>query len=128
MSVKKLLAGEGGWTCVKEVLGWILYTEAGTVTLLYRNIEEILTMVDIPATQCKIGRKALARLVGKLHSIYLAVPGAVACLIHIQRALNQSGVDRACLYTNFQSRACRLEGACPSGGVQANTPGRNCPL
>ena len=33
VSVKKLVAGEGDWTCVKEVLGWILDTEAGTVTL-----------------------------------------------------------------------------------------------
>ena len=26
VSVKKLVAGEGDWTCVKEVLGWILDT------------------------------------------------------------------------------------------------------
>ena len=26
--VKKLLAGEGDWKCVKEVLGWIIDTEA----------------------------------------------------------------------------------------------------
>ena len=31
--VKKLLAGEGYWECVKEVLGWIIETEAGTVAL-----------------------------------------------------------------------------------------------
>ena len=36
--VKKLVAGEGVWTCVKEVLGWILDTEAGTVTLPEINI------------------------------------------------------------------------------------------
>ena len=33
VSVQKLVAGEGDWTCVKEVLGWILDTEAGTFTL-----------------------------------------------------------------------------------------------
>ena len=33
VSVKKLVAGEGDWTCVNEVLGWILNTEAETVTL-----------------------------------------------------------------------------------------------
>ena len=33
VSVKKLVAGEGDWTCVKEVLGLIPDTEAGTVTL-----------------------------------------------------------------------------------------------
>ena len=51
VSVKKLVAGEGDWTCVKEVLGWILDTEARTVTLPKRKLEELLTLVDIPATQ-----------------------------------------------------------------------------
>ena len=33
VSMKKLVAGEREWTCVKEVLYWILYTKAGTFTL-----------------------------------------------------------------------------------------------
>ena len=33
LSAKKLLAGEGCWTCAKEVLGWIIDTEAETVAL-----------------------------------------------------------------------------------------------
>ena len=37
VSIKKLLAGEGYWTCAKEVLGWTLDTEAGTITFLERN-------------------------------------------------------------------------------------------
>ena len=55
VSVRKLVAGEGDWTCVKEALGWILDTEAGTATLSEGKIEEILTLVDIPATQCRMG-------------------------------------------------------------------------
>ena len=47
MSVKKLVAGEGEWTCVKEVLGWILDTEARTVTILERKLEEFLTLVNL---------------------------------------------------------------------------------
>ena len=54
-SVKKLVAGEGDWTCVKEVLGWIINTESRTVTLPERKLEEFLTMVDIPATQHRMG-------------------------------------------------------------------------
>ena len=49
--------------------------------------------MDIPATQNRIGQKDLKRLVRKLSSIHLAVPGAVAHLFHIQRALNQGVVD-----------------------------------
>ena len=57
--MKKLIAGEGGWTCVKEVLGWILDTEAGKVTLAERKLEELLTLMDIPATQRRMVRKDL---------------------------------------------------------------------
>ena len=92
--MKNLVAGEGYWTCVKEVLGWILNTEAGTVTLPERKLEELLTPVDIPATQRRMGRKDLEGLVGKFRSMHLAVPGAVAHLFHIQQALDQGGVDR----------------------------------
>ena len=32
-SVKKILVEEGDWTCVKEVLGWTIDTEAGILAL-----------------------------------------------------------------------------------------------
>ena len=45
-----------------------------------------------------MGRKELERMMGKLHSVHHAVPGAVAHLYHVQRALSQGGgVDQACL-------------------------------
>ena len=66
MSVKKLLAGEEDRTCLKEIIGWILDTEAGTITLPERKLEELLTLVDIPATQRRMVRNDLERLVGKL--------------------------------------------------------------
>ena len=62
VSVKKLLAGEGVWTCVKVVLGWILDTYSGTLTLLDRNLEDLLTLVDIPATLRRIVQKYLEGL------------------------------------------------------------------
>ena len=105
MSVKNLVAGEGYWTCVKEVLGWILDTEAETVTLPKRKLEEVLTLVNILATQRMMVRKDLERLVGKLRSMHFAVPGAVARLFHIQRWLNQGGLERAWLSPAFR---CKL--------------------
>ena len=57
--------------------------------------------MNIPPTQRRMGRKDLERLVGKLRSMHLAVPGVVAHLFHIQRALNQGGVDRAWLSPEF---------------------------
>ena len=53
--------------------------------------------MDIPPTQRRMVQKDLERLVGKLRSMHLAVPGAVAHLFHVQRALNQGRVDQAWL-------------------------------
>ena len=108
-------------------LGWILDIEAGTSTLPERKLEELLTLVGIPATQRRMVRKGLERLVGKLRSMHLAVPGVVAHLFHIQRALNQRGVDRVWLSPAFHCKLANWkELARPPGGVQANVPGRNC--
>ena len=104
VSVKKLVAGEGGWTFVKGVLGWILDTEAGAFTLPERKLKELLTLVDIHTTQCRMVRKDLESLVGKFCSMNLAVTGAVAYLFHIQRALNQGGVDRAWISLDFHRK------------------------
>ena len=65
MSVKNLVEGEREYTSVKEILWWILDMEAGTVTLPERNIEEFLNLVEIPATQHRMGQKYLERLVEK---------------------------------------------------------------
>ena len=48
-----------------------------------------------------MGQKDLERLVGKLRSMHLAVPGAVSYLYHIQRVLSQAGTDRAWLSPAF---------------------------
>ena len=92
VNLKNLVAKKGDWTCVKEVLWWILDIEAEAVTLLERNFEELPTAVDIPTTQGRMVRRELEHLVGKLCSMYRAVPGAVTHLFHIQRALHQGGV------------------------------------
>ena len=38
VSVKKLLAGEGDWECVKEALVWIIDTKACSVSLTLRSL------------------------------------------------------------------------------------------
>ena len=60
--------------------------------------------MEIPATQRRMGRKYLERLVGKLRSMHLTVPGVVGGLFHIQRVLNQGGVDRAWISLDFHRK------------------------
>ena len=47
VSVKKLMTGEGYWTCVKEVLGWLIYMEAVTVAFPDFKHREILQLLSI---------------------------------------------------------------------------------
>ena len=65
VSVKKLLAGEGDWECVKEVLGWTINTEAGMVSLPEQKLQELRNLLDIPTSQRRMGRKELERLAGR---------------------------------------------------------------
>ena len=51
-----------------------------------------------------MGRKYLECLVGKLQYMHLAVPGAVGGLFHIQRVLNQGGVDQAWISLAFHHK------------------------
>ena len=102
--IENLIAGEGDWICVKEVLGWTMDREASTVTLPDRKLQKLLTIVYILVIQLRMFRKDLERLVGKLRSMHLAVPGAVARLFHVQCALTQGGVYRAWLSPNFHCK------------------------
>ena len=65
--------------------------------------------MDVPANQSRMGRKDLERLMGKLRSMHLAVPRAVAHLFRIQRALNQGEMDRAWLSPALHSELADLK-------------------
>ena len=73
----------------------------GTVALPERKYLKLLRLFTILSTQRWMGRKELERLVGKLRSMNLEVPGAVAHLYHIQCALTQVGKDRAWILVDF---------------------------
>ena len=51
------MAGKGDWTCKKEVLGWQINTEAGTVALPEQKYLKLLQLLAIPAKQRRMGRK-----------------------------------------------------------------------
>ena len=78
---------------MKEV-GWMIDKEAGTVALPERKLRQLPQLLTVTATQRRILRKELERLKGKLCSMHLSVPGAVAQLYHIYRVLAQGGDDR----------------------------------
>ena len=95
------MASQGDWTYEKEVLGWLIDTERGTVALPELKHLELLQLLSITATKRRIGQKELRRLVGKLRSMHLVVPGAVAQLSHIHSALKQGGKYRDWILADY---------------------------
>ena len=71
--------------------------EVGTVALLNHNLQELLSLVEIPTMQHCMGQKDLERLEMKLCYLHLAVPGSMAHLYHIQCDLDQGDVEWAWL-------------------------------
>ncbi len=52
VSIKKLLEGDGSWSTIKLVLGWILHTESLTIRLPPHRVERLWEILDeIPPTQ-----------------------------------------------------------------------------
>ena len=125
--VKKILAGEVKRNCVKEVLGQTVDTEVGTVTLPEQNIQKLLTLLAIPATQCHIGQKDIEHLVGKLRSMHLTVTGALAHIYHIQRALAQGGGGPGLDFFGLSLGDFVLAGPCGTNIVLDYSPGQYCP-
>lgn len=63
--------------------------EAETVALPKKNPQELLTLLYLLTKHCRIGLEKLEHFIGKLHSMHIAVPGEVAHLYPIQRALKK---------------------------------------
>lgn len=87
-SVKKMQQGDANWATCKTILGWILDTEAMTLTLPQRRLArlaEILT--SIPPTQKRTTVQRWHRILGELRSMTLAIPGSRGLFSHMQEAL-----------------------------------------
>ena len=87
VSLKKALQGDGDWKTTKEILGWIVNTDEGTLIISPKRKEELGTLLDIPPLQRRMSTKKLERLIGKLRSMHLAVPGTVGHFYNLQQSL-----------------------------------------
>ena len=87
VSLKKELQGDGEWTTTKEILGWMVDTEYGTLRISPKRKAELGSLLNIPPSQRRISTKKLERLIGKLRSMHLAIPGAVGHFYNLQQSL-----------------------------------------
>ena len=103
VSLKKALAGDGDWSQVKEILGWIIDTRLSTLRLSPKRVSDLLQQLDIPSSQRKMRRKRLEILIGKLRSMHLAIPGAISHFYYLQQALTKATPNLAYLSNDFHS-------------------------
>ena len=101
ISLKKARAGNVNWSVSKEILGWIINSASGTFSLSPKRITHLSTLLDIPPAQHRISRKKLERIIGKLRSMHLAIPGAIGNFYHIQMALTKANRRTAYLSKDF---------------------------
>ena len=75
--LKKAWDGDGDWDAQKEILGWILDSEAGIFNLTSRQLKELKALLDISPTRRLIVVPKICFLIGKLRSMHLATTSAI---------------------------------------------------
>ena len=89
-SLEKALAGDRDCSTAKEILGWVINTYQDTLALYSKQRLELLSLLTIPPTHCRISVKKLERLINKLRSIHLAIPGDIGHSYPMQVALTRA--------------------------------------
>ena len=94
ISVKKLLKGDGSWSTIKEVLGWIIDTVDKTITLPPRRATRLLDIFDELRGKRRIGVKLWHKFLGELRSMVLAIPGGRGLFSALQLGLKHADKHR----------------------------------
>ena len=96
-SINKGLARDWGWKTTKKIIGWVVNTNKVTLLLSPNHKTELLYLPNIPPSCRRMAVKSLERLVGKLRSMHLEVPGAIGHFYAMKVALTCSS-HRATAY------------------------------
>ena len=106
VSLKKARQDDGDWESTKEILGWIINAQDGTLRLSPKRRADLESLLDIPPSQRRMSRKHLMHLIGKLRSMHLAVPGAIGHFYYMQMALTKANTRTAYLSNGFHQEVC----------------------
>ena len=86
--IKKMEAGDCSWFTFQTILGWIFESINMTITLPPHRVahpKEIFS--SIPHSQRRVGVEKWHRVLGELHSMELALPGARGLFSQMQETL-----------------------------------------
>ena len=94
-SVKKLLKGDGTWDTRKIILGWILDTVNGTIELPPHRVARLNAILASVTPKMKvITVQQWHKILGELHSMSIAIPGARGLFSLLQEAFRHVEADR----------------------------------
>lgn len=89
-SVKKFRKGDGTWSTHKVMLGWLIDTVAGTVTLPAHRVDRLHEILaSVPPTQRRVATKVWHKVVGELRSMTLGLPGSRGMFSTLQTAFQK---------------------------------------
>jgi len=95
ISVKKLRQGDAAWSTQKEVLGWLLDTQAMTLRLTTRRYTRLSQLLHdvVPRSRKRISIPDYHKLLGELRSMSIALPGARGLFSILQEQLRHALPD-----------------------------------
>jgi hypothetical protein len=102
ISVDKLQKGDACWETRKKILGMIIDTVLMTLELPPRRQQRLSALLDSihPSQKC-LSLNAWHRLLGKLRSMSIALPGARGLFSAMQAAIRTNAAGRLCLDKGF---------------------------
>jgi hypothetical protein len=103
ISVKKLRQGDASWSTLKEILGWLIDTDAMTISLTPRRSARLTALLaDIPPHQRRMSITKWHRILGELRSMSIALPGSRGLFSLLQDAFRtDAGPSRIRLSPNL---------------------------
>ena len=103
ISVKKLRKGDGSWSTLKVVLGWLLDTIHHTISLPPHRAQRLLHIFDELRDRHRVSVKKWHRVLGELRSMVLAIPGGKGLFSTLQHGLKFSDKHRVRLSPSIRS-------------------------
>ena len=99
VSLKELRQGDCSWSTIKTMLRWIVDTVNITIHLPPYWVERLANILaSIPITQKRMSVCKWHKMLGKLWSMALALPGARHMFRHLQHALSTKLGGRVLLH------------------------------
>ena len=88
------MAGDGAWHTRKVILGWMVDSVQGTLTLPPHRQQRLLTILAETQAKRRVSLSNWRKVVGELRSMTIALPGSEGLFAHLQEAMAKASTQR----------------------------------